>query len=192
MEAWNVWFNLLHDAFTSHAVSLFVDALHIPEALLLVLIIGPYDDGDDVEVHPQARAQGWAHVLDGGRKASTNELGKVLVLISGDLGDDVFGNEVVAHLHCIVECDVLDGEVQEIDSIMNSQGYSSGMVIGEDSSNANVEGVVMGFEVTLCVDDGAHLSLTVCRCARREPADRFLCCGRHLCYERYGVGWVKL
>lgn len=168
------WLEGLHDAFASHTVGLLVNTFGIPKALLLVLIIWPYHDGNDIKVQPQARAKGWTHVLERSREPSTDELCEVLMLISGELRNDIVGNEVVAHLHCVVECDVLDRKVQKIDSVVDCQGNSGSVVIGEDSSNANVEGVEICLEVTLSVDDGTHLSLAVRRSARREPADGFL------------------
>ena len=64
----------LHDALSSHGISLFVDSLHIPKGLLLVLIIWTHNDGHNVQLKPEPRAKGWAHVLERRGETSTDEL----------------------------------------------------------------------------------------------------------------------
>lgn len=99
------------------------------------------DDGDNIELEPETRAQGRAHVLERDGETSSNELDKVLMLISLNLGDDVVGDEVLALTHVLIERDVLDGEVVEVDGVMDGEGNDSSVVIGEDGRDTEVEGL---------------------------------------------------
>lgn len=46
----------LHDALAGHGISLLIDSLDVPEALLFVFLVGAEDNGDNVEVEPKAGA----------------------------------------------------------------------------------------------------------------------------------------
>ena len=132
-----------HNAFPCHGIGLLIDALDIPEGLFLVFVIRAHHDGDNVQLEPQARAQGRAHVLERGREASADKLGEVLVLVLLDLADHVVGDEVGAHLHGIVEDDVLDREVDQVHGVVDGQGDDSSVVIGEDSRDTQVESLAV-------------------------------------------------
>jgi hypothetical protein len=131
----------LQDTLAGHRVGLLIDTLDIPEVLLLGLVVGSKDDGDNIELEPETGAQRRAHVLERDGETSSNELDKVLMLISLDLGNDVVGDEVLALTHVLIERDVLDGEVVEVDGVMDSEGNDSSVVIGEDGRDTEVEGL---------------------------------------------------
>jgi hypothetical protein len=128
-----------HDALAGHGVGLLIHPLDIPEALVLVLVIWTHHNGDDVHVQPQPRAERGAHILECGRKAGTDELGKVLMLVALDLLNDVVGNEVGAHLHGIVKQDVLDREIEQVRSVVDSKRDNGSVVVGEDSRDTDIE-----------------------------------------------------
>lgn len=129
----------LHDALSCHRIGLFIDPLDIPERLLLVLVIRAHHNGHNIELEPKTRAQAGAHVLERRGKTGTNELGEVLMLVLLNLGDDIVGNEVFAHAHSIVENNALDREVNEVDGVVDGQGDDSGVVIGEDGRDTQIE-----------------------------------------------------
>jgi len=108
-----------------------------------VLVVRAHHDGHNVELEPQAGAQGWAHVLERGGQTSTDELGEILVLVLLDLGNDMVGDEVGAHLHGVVEDDVLDLEVDQVDSVVDGQGHHSRVVISENGRDTQIERLVM-------------------------------------------------
>jgi hypothetical protein len=129
----------LHDALAGHRICLLVDTLDVPEALLLVVVIGSHDDGHNVELQPQARTQRRAHVLERGRQASTNEFGEVGVLVVLHRLDDVVGDDILTHAESIVEDDMLDRKVEQIHGVVNGEGYNRGVVVREDGGNTKVE-----------------------------------------------------
>lgn len=104
-------------------------------------MVGSKDDGDNIKFEPKTGAQRRAHVLERDGETSSDELDKVLMLISLDLGDDVVGDEVLALTHVLIERDVLDGEVVEVDGVMDSEGNDGSVVIGEDGRDTEVEGL---------------------------------------------------
>ena len=132
----------LHNTLACHGIGLLVDALDVPEGLLLVLVVWAHDDGHNVQLEPEAGTQGGAHVLERGGEAGADEFGEVLVLVLFDLGDDIVGDEVGAHLHGVVEHDVLDREVDQVHGVVDGQGHHGGVVIGEDGRDAQVERLV--------------------------------------------------
>ncbi|CCF33358.1 hypothetical protein CH063_05563, partial [Colletotrichum higginsianum] len=129
----------LHDALASHRIGLLVHSLDVPEALLLVLVVGAQDNGDDVKIEPKTRAQRLAHVLEGHGQTSTNELGEVCMLVIFERTDDVVSNGIVARLGGIVEVDVLDSEVNQVDRVVDCKGHDSCVGVGEDGRNSAVE-----------------------------------------------------
>ena len=66
-------------------------------------------------------------------------LGKVLMLIPSDLGDDIVGDKVLPKLQNIIQYDMLDREVRQIDGIVNSQGNHGRVVISKDGRYSQVE-----------------------------------------------------
>jgi hypothetical protein len=118
---------------------LFVDPLDVPEALLLVLVIRSHDDGDNVEFEPETRAQIRAHVLERRGETGSNELGKVVVLIVRKGLDDIVCNEILAHSEGIVEHNMLDGEVNEVNRVVDGEGDDCSVIIGEDCRDTDVD-----------------------------------------------------
>lgn len=99
-------FDDLREALAAHGVGLLVDVLGLPK--LSCLGTGRNDDGDDVGLKPQARAQGWAHLLELGGQASSDELDKVLMFVLLDHRDDVVGNGVLLVRAVLVDVEVVD------------------------------------------------------------------------------------
>lgn len=133
--------SVLHDALAGHGIGLLVNALDVPEALLLVLIVRAQDNGDDVELEPKTGAQSLAHVLEGHGQTGANELGKVGMLIVFKSIDDIVGNGIVAGLGAIVKVDMLDCEVQKVDSVMDRKGNHSSVGVGENGRDTAVKGL---------------------------------------------------
>ena len=124
-----------------HGIGLFIDALDIPEVLLLGLMVRSKDHGDNIQIQPETRAQRRAHILERDRETGSNELDKVVMLVSLDLSDDVIRNEILSLTHLLIERDVLDREVIEIDSVVNGKRNNGSMVIGEDGRDTEVQGL---------------------------------------------------
>ena len=61
----------------------------------------------------------------------------MLVLLH--FGDDIVCNEVLAHFQGVIELDVLDREVNEIDGVVDGQGYNGRVFIREDGRDTEVE-----------------------------------------------------
>lgn len=97
------------------------------------------------------------------------------MLISLQCRDDIVGDEVVTGLHGVIESDMLDGEVNEIDGVMDGECNGCGVVVCEHGGDSDVEGCEVCFEVAFLVEDLAHLPLTMRRSARRETAARGIC-----------------
>ena len=139
MPQGNRWIGNLHDALAGHGVGLLIHSLDIPEALVLVLIVGSHHNRNNVDVKPQTGAQRGAHVLERGGETSTDEFGEVFVLVALDLLNDIVGNKVVAHAHSIVELDVLHREVEQIRGVVDRKRDDGSVVVGEDSRNTKVQ-----------------------------------------------------
>lgn len=129
----------LHDALASHGIGLFVDTLDIPEIGMLRALVWARNHGNNVHVKPKARAQGGAHVLQGGGQAGANKLGEIIVLVHVQGIDDVVGDDVLAHVKGVTKSDVLDRVVDEVDSVMDGNRHDGGLVIGEDAGDTTVE-----------------------------------------------------
>lgn len=145
-----------HDALAGHGVGLLVDALNIPEALLLVLVVRAHDNGDNVQLKPESRAERRAHVLERGGQSSPDELGEVLVLVLLDLVDDEVGNEIMTRLQAIVQHNVPNGEVNQVDSVVNGQSDHSCMVVREDSGDTKVERLYKAFRQQVAGSRGSQ------------------------------------
>lgn len=104
-------------------------------------MVGSKDDGDNIELEPETRAERRAHVLERDGETSSDELDKVLMLISLDLGNDVVGDKVLTLTHVLIERDVLDGEIIEVDGVMDCEGNNGSVVIGEDGRDTEVQGL---------------------------------------------------
>ncbi len=68
------------------------------------------------------------------------------MLVPLDLSHDIVSDKVGAHLHGIVEDDVFDGEVDQVDGVMDRQGHDGGVVIGKDGRDTQVEGLLVRSE----------------------------------------------
>lgn len=55
------------------------------------------------------------------------------MLVVFNFGDDVVGNEIIALTKVLVEGNVLDGKVEEVCGIVDSEGNDRGVVISKDS-----------------------------------------------------------
>lgn len=66
----------------------------------------------------------------------------------------------------VFQNNVLDGEVNEIDSVVDCEGDGGGVVVCEDGGNSDKESGEVCFEVAFLVDDLAHPPLTMHRGAR--------------------------
>lgn len=106
-----------------------------------MLIVGAQDHGDNIEIEPKTRAEAGAHVLESCRQTGTDELGEVLVFVVFEGRDDVVGDDVLAHAQGIVEYNVLDGEINEVGSVVDGEGHDGSVVIGEDGRDSTVEGL---------------------------------------------------
>lgn len=136
----NIRFHLhLQNTLSGHGICLLIDALDIPEVLLLGFVVGSEHNRYNIEVKPQAGAQRRTHVLERDGETSSNELDEVLMLISLNLVDDVISNEILALTHILIEGDVLDGEIIEIDGVVDSKCNHGGMVIGENGRDSKVQ-----------------------------------------------------
>jgi hypothetical protein len=141
---WLIWREYgkvdVHDTLASHRVSLLIHSLDVEKGLLsLMVVIRAQNDGNNVKLQPEARAQLRCHILESSRQTSADEFGEVLILVSLDLVDHKVGDQVLALLDGVVERDVLDKEVDQVDRVMDGQGYDSGVIVGEDSGNTDVK-----------------------------------------------------
>jgi hypothetical protein len=118
---------------------LLINALDVPEVLLLGFVVGSEHNRYNIEVKPKTGAQRRAHILQSDGETSSNELDKVLMLISLNLIDDVIGNEILALAHILIEGDVLDGEIIEIDGVVDSKRNHGGMVVGENGRDSQIQ-----------------------------------------------------
>ena len=133
-----------HQTLARHGVGLLVDEAVVPGVALVLLAVGPHADRHDVELHPQPRAQRRAHLPEVPGQARADELGQVVVLVLAHGGDDVVGDEVAACAHPFVELEMLDGEVDEIDCVVDGEADYGGVVFGEDDRDAEVKGLGRG------------------------------------------------
>ena len=106
--------------------------LDVPEALLLVTVIQIHDDGDNVELEPQAGAQGRAYVRERGGKPCTDKLGEVIVFIQLDSLNDVVGDEILPFAKGVIDCDVFNGEVNQVNHVVNGERDDGSVGISED------------------------------------------------------------
>lgn len=95
------------------------------------------------------RAQTGAHVLERSGKTGSNELGKVLVLVLLNLLKDVVSNRILVHLQSVVKHNMLDGEVNWVDTVVDSQGNNCSLIIREDSGYAEIKCLVRGIRLAL-------------------------------------------
>ena len=128
----------VEDALAGHRVSLLVDALDVPEAGLLLLLVGAHDNGDDIQLEPETRAERRAHVLERGGQAGTDELGVVFVLVALDCLNDIVGNAIIAGAALFVKHEMLDGEVDEVDRVMDGESHDGRVVVGKNGRNADI------------------------------------------------------
>ena len=106
-----------------------------------MLIIRAQHDWHNVQLQPEPRAESRAHVLERGRQTSANELREVFVLIFLNLFNDVVRNQIGTHAHGIVENNVLDGEIDEVDRVMDGECDDSGVIISEHGRDTQEEGL---------------------------------------------------
>lgn len=135
----------LQNTLAGHGICLLINALDVPEVLLLGFVVGSEHNRYNIEVKPKAGAQRRTHVLEGDGETSSNELDKVLMLISLNLVDDVISNEILALTHILVEGDMLDGEIIEIDGVVDSKCNHGGMVIGENGRDSKVQSLRLSY-----------------------------------------------
>jgi len=129
----------LQNTLSDHGIGLLIHPLDIPETLLLGLLIRSQDDGNDIELEPETRAKGRAHVLESGGKTATDKLDKVVLFIVLNLLNNVLGNQVLILRHGLIKRNVLDGEIEEVGGVMDGEGNNGSAIIGEDGRDTEEE-----------------------------------------------------
>lgn len=93
----------LHEAFPRHRISLLVDTFLAPVAMILqfsFMAIKLRHDGDrnNVKIQPKPRRKFGAMLHDVVRHACSNKFAQMLMFISLQFLDDMFGNEISTFL----------------------------------------------------------------------------------------------
>lgn len=74
------------------------------------------------------------------------------MLVCLDLIDDVISNEILSLAHLFIERDMLDGEVIEIDGIVNRKGNDGSVIISKDGGDTEVQSLSLS-DVSVAIKD---------------------------------------